>query len=371
VAGVAALLRVADPSLSPDEMQQILYDTAHVGGLGPSVSGHLRRIDAHMAVARALNDTWLQPTVSISEGGGTYPVDEVISFSGTARSHTGEALPIRWHSSIDGWLNESPSSGPVGAVLSSGEHVIQATAIDRRRFSGVHAVVVEVDNRPPNIAIVAPANGTTIYEGQALHLVGYSHDPDPFINAALTDDQVRWTIERGGSVVWEAEVHVAVTALSPGEYVIRFSGTDTHSASAEDTVALTVLELEPGWVPPSATISKPLPGTRLTVSNNTQTVELQGSAKGVDGAPISGQRFQWTATSDNGHTIVLCTGSGFPGSGGGGFGTPKSCATATVELGLAPGAVGRTVWALRLVAIDNQGVPVDAARDIEVVFAAQ
>jgi serine protease len=369
VAGVAALLRVADPALTPEEMAEILYDTAHVGGLGQLATGHLRRIDAHMAVARALGLTWTQPTVTVTDGPGSYPLDEVISFGGTARSFSGEKLPIRWHSSIDGWLNEKPQKGSIGAVLSPGDHLIQASAIDRRGFSGVAPVLVTVENEPPTIAIVAPDDGATIYEGTALHLVGYSHDPDIYVNQSLADDQVHWTIERtSGQLVWESDGHVRATALDVGKYVIRFRGTDAQGASAEDTVELTVLELEPGWVPPIANIIKPVPGTTLNVGNNKQTVELQGNAFGVDGAAISGQRFRWTATSDNGQTITLCTGSGFPG-GGGGLGVATSCAQATVELGLASGAVGRTVWALRLEAVDNQGVPVTAVRDIEVVFA--
>jgi serine protease len=372
VAGVAALLRVADPSLSPGAMQQILYDTAHVGGLGPLVTGHLRRVNAHMAVARALGAVWIQPSVVITSGGGKYPIDEVISLAGTARSYTGEVLPIRWHSSIDGWLNDVPQVGSIGAVLSVGDHLVKATAIDRRGFSGVANVIVTIENRPPVVSIVAPADGATIYAGTAIHLVGYTHDPDPYYNAALPDAQVRWTVEAAGSgsVVWEASAHAAVTVLDAGNYVIRFRGTDDQGASAQDSVAITVLPLQPGWVPPTATILRPAEGTVLHVSGGTGSVDLRGLARGVDGNVISGLRYRWSATSDNGHTVVLCVGSGFPGQGtGGGFVITKDCAEVTVELGLAPGAVGRTVWALRFEAVDPQGVSVAAHRSLEVSFA--
>jgi hypothetical protein len=64
-------------------------------------------------------------------------------------------------------------------------------------------------------------------------------------------------------------------------------------------------------------------------------------------------------------------GSGFPGasSGGGGFTIPVDCRDSTVELGPAPGAVDRTVWGVKLAAVDVYGVPVEAVRKIEIVFA--
>jgi hypothetical protein len=374
VAGVAALLRVADPDISPGEIKDILYSTAHIGDLGPLATGHRRRIDAHMAVAAALGVTWTPPMVTIEAGGGSYPVDEVISFSGSATSYTGESVPLRWHSSIDGWLNDFPSMTPVGAVLSSGEHLIQATAIDRRGLSSVAAVNVTIENEPPVVTIVNPSDGATIYEGTALNMVAYTHDPDPFINEALAEESVIWTIsdQATGSTVWESDGHVLVTALNPGDYTITLSGTDQHGASETDSVEITVLELEPGWQPPVATIMEPANDSSLGVSNNDVTVDLRGRARGVDGGLLSGTGFRWTATSDTGHVIEICTGSGVPGQGsGGGFTIPVDCEETSVDLGLAPGAVGRTVWAVKLEAFYPQSsVPVEAIRHIEVTFAA-
>lgn len=372
VAGVAALLRVADPSLSPGEMRDILYETAHVGGLGSFVTGHLRRVDAHMAVARALGVTWTQPTVTITEGGGTFPIDEVLAFDGTAHSYSGEELPIRWHSNIDGWLNDEPRIGSIGATLSVGEHLIQATAVDRRGMSGTASVIVEIVNEPPIVTIVVPQDGQTLYEGTGLNLIGYTLDPDPFINSKLAEEAVQWRIERpNGSVVWEADGHSVSTAIDAGDYVIRFTGTDPQGSSAEDVVSIEVLPLQDGWVPPQITILEPDDGTRVFVGGGTKTIDLHALAQGVDGNQISGQRFRWTAIADTGHEIVLCEGSNFPGSGGtgGGFVIPKSCKETTAEIGLAPGAVGRTVWAITLTAVDNQGVPVQESVSVEVVFA--
>lgn len=326
-----------------------------------------------MAVAKALGVVWTQPTVEIETQSGEFPVDEVISLSGSAVSYVGEPIPLRWHSNIDGWLNDVPSLAPIGAVLSPGEHLIQASAIDRRGLSGVDAITITIDNEPPVVTIINPLDGASLYEGSALNLLAYTHDPDIFVNEALPEENVVWQIidQSNEDVVWEDDGHSLTTAVNPGIYSIRLTGTDVHGTSRTDSVEVTVLELEPGWVPPTASIIEPNTDISTGIGNNTVEVDLRAIAKGVDGNTISGQRFKWTATADNGHQFTICTGSNFPGSGGGGGGLviPVDCKETSAFFGLAPGAVGRTVWSVKVVAVDNQGVAVEDIRKIEVIFA--
>lgn len=370
VAGVAALLRVANPDISADEIRSTLFDTAHLGGLGPFVTGDVRRIDAHMAVASALGVVWTPPVVDITTASGSFPVDEVISLSGTAASYVGEPLPLTWWSNIDGQLNTNPQLGSIGANLSPGEHLIQATATDRRGLGSTDAITITIENEPPIVQILSPVDGTQIYEGTAVHLAAYTHDPDIYVNEALAEDHVHWQIKQGTNVVWEADGHVVSTALNPGSYEIVLTGTDLHGASRSDTVELLVNPLPPGWQPPSASIIKPTSDVDAGVGGGTNGYDLQGLAKGVDGNTISGTRFKWTATADNGYAFDICIGSSFPGQGGGGgFAVIKDCKTAHVDLGIAPGAVGRTKWTITLTAVDAKGVPVEAIRIIQLTFA--
>ncbi len=373
VAGVAALLRVADPSISPEDIEETLFETAHLGGLGSPASGHLRRVDAHMAVARALGVVWTPPTVSIETESGNFPVEEVFSLSGSAESYVGEPLPLTWWSNIDGELNSVPSLTPIGASLSPGDHLIQATSVDRRGLASVAAINITIDNEPPIVTILNPVDGASIYEGSALHLVAYTHDPDIFVNEALPDENVIWKIinTANDTVVWEADGHDLTTAVNPGTYLITVEGTDIHGTSVGDSVNISVLPLEPGWVPPTATIVEPPNDLDLGVGGNSVTVDLRVIAKGVDGNNIAGTRIKWTATADNGYSFDICTGTNFPGSGGGGggFGILTDCKETEADFGLAPGAVGRTVWSVKATAVDNQGVEVEAIRRIEVTFA--
>jgi hypothetical protein len=371
VAGVAALLRVADPGLSENAIKEILFDTAHVGGLGSDVTGYLRRIDAHMAVARALGVTWTPPVVEIDTESGSFPVEEVFSLSGSAESYVGEPVPLVWSSNIDGRLNQTPSFDPIGASLSPGDHTISATAVDRRGLGGNAQINITIENEPPVVQILSPVDGQELYEGTAVNMTAYTLDPDIFVNAELPDDRVRWQIRQGSSVVWEATGDTVSTALDPGSYEIVLTGTDSYGVQRSDSVDIVVKQLEPGWQPPSASIFEPPNDVSEGIGNGTRTYALRGFARGVDGNQIPGTRFKWTATADTGFAVEICVGSNFPGQGGSGgiIGTLTDCRETTVDLGIAPGAVGRTVWTVRMEAVDNRGVPVEAIRTIELTFA--
>ncbi len=371
VAGVGALLRVADPGITHDEIKEILYDTAHVGGLGPLVSGYKRRIDAHMAVAEALGVVWTPPVVEISTPSGEFPVDEVISLEGSARSYVGEPIPLTWWSNLDGELNSVPSLTAIGANLSPGEHVIQATAVDRRGLASTAAITITIENEPPIVQILSPVNGQTLYEGSALQMIAYTHDPDIFVNEALADERVIWQVKQGSTVVWENDGHNVQTALNPGSYEIVLTGTDIHGVSRTDSVDIEVLELPPGQQPPSAHIIEPNTDISEGIGGGTKSYDLRGLAKDLNGNNVSGTRFKWTATADTGHSFDICVGSSVPGQGtGGGVVILKDCRETSVDLGLAPGAVGRTIWTITLsVVVDAQGTTVNAVRSIELTFA--
>jgi hypothetical protein len=371
VAGVAALLRIADPGISGDAIKSTLFDTAYQGGLGPLVTGDRRRIDAHMAVASALGVVWTPPTVEITTPSGEFPVDEVFTLEGTAESYVGEPVGIQWFSNIDGALNPFPEIGSIGASLSPGEHLIQATATDRRGLSSTDAITITINNEPPIVQILSPTDGQQLYEGTSLNMAAYTHDPDIFVNEALADDRVVWEIKQGSTVVWSGDGHNLSTAINPGNYTIVLTGTDLHGVSRSDSVDIVVKALPPGQQPPSASIIKPNDDISDGVGNNENTYQLQGLAKDFNGNTISGTRFKWVATADSGYSFDICVGSGVPGQGtGGGIAILKDCKTTTVDLGLAPGAVGRTIWTITLsIVVDGQGTTVEDIRTIELTFA--
>ncbi len=370
VAGVAALLRVADPEISRRDIKTTLFDTAHVGGLGPLATGEKRRIDAHMAVAAALGVVWAPPTVTIDTAPGDIPAGEIIELSGHAESFVGEPVGIQWFSSIDGALNPFPDKGTIGANLSPGNHVIQAVATDRRGLASTAAIAITVENEPPIVQILSPTDGQELYEGSALHMVAYTHDPDIYVNAALPEDKVVWEIKQGSTVVWSSDGHNLVTALDHGNYTIVLTGTDLYGVSRSDSVDIVMKELLPGQQPPQLSIITPNSDVSEGIGNGTKGYDLKGFGKDLNGNVISGTRFNWTATADTGYSFDICVGSAVPGQGGGGGGfiILKDCKETHVDLGMAPGAVGRTIWTITLT-VDINGTPVEAVRAIELIFA--
>jgi subtilisin family serine protease len=377
VAGIAALVKAANPSLSAGAVRDTILDNAHRGGLGSKVTGSQRRVDAYAAVADALGVTWTDPAVSIDDGvAGSYRVDDFVVLSGAAQSFTGQPLGIRWQSSIDGPLNKEPMTTDLVVTLSPGTHAISAHARDLRGEMGSDYVQVVVKNKPPTVAIISPADGAERLEGTHVTLSGFSDDPDDHQN--LDHSQVLWEVERiaTGEVVFEAEAHEVIVAggtLSPGDYRVRFSGSDEHGGADSDERTLTIVALPPGYDPPTVQIIDPKPGTELWTGGGADpTLRLRASAKAGDGSALAGTELRWTAVSQAGTTIVLCTGSSFPGAGdGGGFITYKDCGDVEVSLGLDPKAgAGMTRWTITVEVDSGPGVPpVSASRSVDVFLA--
>ncbi|MCB1247670.1 MAG: hypothetical protein KDB69_10415, partial [Acidimicrobiia bacterium] len=205
----------------------------------------------------------------------------------------------------------------------------------------------------------------------AFQMIAYTHDPDIFINEALAEDRVVWEVRQGSNVVWSGDGHHVQTALNPGSYEVVLTGTDLHGVSRSDSVDIVVLELQPGQQPPVANIVKPASDRSDGIGTGTKGYALDGIARDLNGNSISGTRFKWTATADTGYSFDICVGSNVPGQGtGGGIIVLKNCKGTHVDLGLAPGAVGRTIWTITLSAVvDAQGTTVEAVRSIELTFA--
>src|SRR5690606_16747228 len=116
-----------------------------------------------------------------------------------------------------------------------------------------------------------------------------------------------------------------------------------------DSVEIVVIKIPPGLQTPTASIIIPASDISEGIGAGTKRFELRGLARDLSGNNASGTRFKWTATADTGHSFDICVGSAVPGQGsGGGFIVIKDCRETHVDLGLAPGAVGRTVWTITL-----------------------
>ena len=307
VAGIAALMESAtDYTITPGELQDLLVRTAHQGDLGPEVTGHERWVNARAAALELLGIEAERPEIAITshEDGDEIVAGEFYALTATATDFLGRALPVTWTSNVDGELGTVPAGQNIGPDLSLGAHTLTASATD---FLGATAMtdieVVVVDN-PPLLDIGAPIDGSQYVVGQSIPLAGLGVDPDTWI--ALSDQEVEWEIARSnGNVLghWSGLVGQVETGVwGAGTYVITFRTVD---GLVSESVTVSVVVPPPGT--PVVSIDSPANGVQVGAS----PFALTGSAH-VDGTPVSGTRFRWTATAGD-TEVVLCTGSAFHG----------------------------------------------------------
>ncbi len=387
VAGIAALLKAADPGLSHGEIREVLADTAHRGGVH---FDHLiatdwqRRVNALAAVEAVLGVSPAKPTVSIDAPGDGefYALDHWFDLRATATSFAGGPLPVVWTSNIDGDLGTTGLDGDLTvAPLSPGTHVISALVADTLGQAAMDQVTIEVGNTPPTVDIVTPTDGDSLYEGQSLQLVGFTQDLDHY--GPLPDESVRWEVRKvvGGALVFEGTGHVAAVPdvdVTAGDLAVRFVA-DDDGIVVEDQVVVEVLPVPEGEHVPSAIIVEPTVGTERGTGGGKVDVRLRGMGYDLGYGDLPGTRFRWTARSQAGTELVLCTGSSLPGGGGGGGGfvALTDCSDVVVQLGLDPnvgdaggdGLMDPTVWTITLEVVDLAGLSDTDVTTVEIYLA--
>ena len=156
VAGVAALVRQANPGLPPAAVADILRSSAvDLGAAGPDAASGMGRVDAVRAVEAAIGPA---PDTSLTS---TPPADTnaaVLDYA-VALSSGGQTVRFR----VDGgaWTPASPTL-TASFALAEGRHVVEAQAID-----GAGAVdpsparhAVTVNRTRPRVAIGVSKSGT-------------------------------------------------------------------------------------------------------------------------------------------------------------------------------------------------------------------
>jgi hypothetical protein len=208
VAGVAALVMAADPTLSAGQVEQILFDTAHTNSHDPAV---FRWVDAHAAVRRALGSTPIcQPAnafITSPADGFTVTVGSTVLYAGVAVDTNSGALP-------PGALSWSDNGASIGAGSSvsmtysaAGTHVVTLDAHNCSAIDGTASVTVHVvspSGTPNTSQILAPASGSVFEvdseDGggffKALALSGSATDSS---GAAVPGSRLRWTAIHGST----------------------------------------------------------------------------------------------------------------------------------------------------------------------------
>ncbi|MFP5451237.1 MAG: S8 family peptidase [Thermoleophilia bacterium] len=178
VAGLVALLRQANPGLSPDQIADILRGTAaDLGAAGPDFQTGAGRVDANRAVAAALGaaPAPTPPGSSAPGDSGAAPGTTGVTFAQTPGDLT-SARVLRYRVRFTGGaelVRTRVDGGPWSAAghddeitlrLPQGRHVVEAQGLDFEGNSGTAPArhVVTVDHTPPWLRVTWRRTGRAL-----------------------------------------------------------------------------------------------------------------------------------------------------------------------------------------------------------------
>ena len=318
VAGVAALVWAANPSLSPDDVENILIATAHKS-TDTTVN---RYVDAFSAVKTALGGH-LAPSIVITSPAPnqTRYYDQYVSFVAKAIDEdTGSDIS----SSIQ-WTSDEPGEGPTQTTGCPGQvsldgctwvqegfkldptHVVHTftAKVVYNGYAVQAAVQITIIDYPLTLRIVSPAaDGSYYYAGNDV-VLGYFAMRGTH---AVPSTDITWTVQNLDPAC-PANCVLALPGTAtgiPGSYLKVSSNGSPGSyrliLNCQGQSAFFTLTIYPKSPVPAVTISSPLAGQVFyaqpvgTVNGRTSyqvTVHLAGSATDYLGRTIPGINLTW------------------------------------------------------------------------------
>jgi hypothetical protein len=321
VAGVAALVLAADPSLSSQEVWEILRDTANL-----SETGGTRRVNAHGAVLEAIGTFLIVEIIEPTDGSSSNRTSVGLVANLTVISPPGETLPVDivWRSSEDGQLQARTVDVTLGDddgihverlsftyTPSQQEHTFTFTATAGDQ-SASDSISYGFLNDPPDVTVEALGTGEVCF-GETVTFDGTAFDPQQPTGAYLDFewssnlDGVLSTFSAGNSSDF------STSNLSVGKHKITLEVTDTAGSVGRESVALRVLaptDPKCSNLAPSAVILKPSRDTTVLtegVDSIGPYVDLFVLAEVSDAEDsLADLRIEWRSAVES--SAVLATG---------------------------------------------------------------
>jgi len=300
LAGIAALMKMLDGSLTYSKALSILQSTANPSPHYKVTPGY---VDAYRAVAQVKPNQ--PPTVTITEpaaGATTSYYDPFFSadvedpekpnlfWGGADFSST-----VVFSSDRDGELCTDSGDATGGGTtlsctssvmrLSLGAHTITAQVTDPFGATASTSISITVENQPTTVKITNPLDGSTYFTSQAIYLQGYAFDPDEEIYPIA----VSWSSNLSGALGGDYSRWVSLAA---GDHTIEFKANDPWGAAAKDTITVHVLE---GAGYPTAHIIVPANDTIFELGT---PVAFEGKGTDPEDGDLPGSNLEWSSDRD-------------------------------------------------------------------------
>ncbi len=292
VAGVAALIWAANPSLGAGEVEDILMETAHT-----SPDGKVKRyVNALAAVQRALGN--VPPSVSVTNAGGDVPLGRELSFNADVFDFE-DAFPcctVSWTSGVDGPLGSGRSI--THTFTTPGSRTLTITATDSVGASSSTTLTLNAINFAPILTLSSPSSGTNVFRTASIVLRGRATDRNE-ANEQLACSNLTWTSSIANDPFPKTGCNVEVVFSSNGPRTLTLTARDSQGAMDAESVSITVVD-PPTNLPPNVLVTSP--EDRALVGTN-DPLTLSGTAADPEGSsPLT---YQWTVQLFDNAPIVV------------------------------------------------------------------
>lgn len=285
-AGVAALIKAANPGLSSRGVQSILLSTAH-SSPDEKVG---RYVNARAAVIKALGN--IAPNVSITSPSdwSTRQLNHTISFNALVSDfEDGTALScctFKWSSNVDGEL--ATSFGFTHAFTTVGSRAITLEVTDQGGATASATVSLVIENSTPVATITKPIADELILRDVQYTLRGSAFDSNE-PNAVLDCSNLTWRSSNVLDAFPVVGCDVNVTFTTNGPRLLSLTAVDPQGATHIATVNVVVGDT-PANLPPSVEIRSPANNLVISPFN---PLELRSTASDPEGA--TALSYEWKA----------------------------------------------------------------------------
>lgn len=314
VAGVAALVWAADPSMSPSDVTDLLHYRGEIprdaeGVRDPEVKVIIDPLDS---VASALDEAC--PCISIKRpvDGESYPEGDGILPRATF--YGGTVVNAEWTVFFDS------TAGPVEAtrtsmtatepvrVVGGGQHVYQlAVSFDNGDVVTEH-VTVDYINSAPIVDLLSPLTSATLTNNEPVRLRAFTSDAG--YAGQLPDSSVSWYLDDSTTPFATGhDTTVTFAGETLGFHNLRVVADDGF-ATASDFIGFTLIEGGDNS-PPNIVISSPTDGDVIygTVDEPEYVAEVDFQAVASDPDATDVLQVDWFVSQDGGSLQYIGAGS--------------------------------------------------------------